>query len=106
MRDCLKQRVTCTIVRPDGRYVIGINQCDVDGLTECPRVTAGCKTGEGYELCGSVHAEVDAVNGAKFRCEDFSGSIAELEGHTWFCGPCQHELSAIGVKKFHLKAQA
>ncbi len=98
MTNCLKQQVQCTIIREDGSSYVGINQCAVDGLTECPRVTAGCKTGEGYDLCGSVHAEIAA-------CEEAKGSaaipgIAYLEGHTWFCGPCQHALQAVNVPIF------
>lgn len=100
MTNCLKQRVTCTIVRNDGRRYVGVNQCAVDGLSECPRVTAGCATGEGYELCGSVHAEVAAAKLAE-ESKDVPG-IAYLEGHTWFCGPCQHALTAVGVNTFHI----
>jgi len=102
MKDCLKQKVTVTIIRADGRRYTGVNQCDVDGKDVCPRVTAGCPTGTGYELCGSVHAEIAAAALAE-ESKDVPG-IAYVEGHTWFCGPCQHRLQEVGVSCFKIGA--
>jgi deoxycytidylate deaminase len=96
MRPCLKQLTRCVIVRDDGRRYEATNQCNVDGLSVCPRVTAGCVTGTGYELCGSTHAEANAAELAK----DSAGvaGTAYLYGHTWFCKECQDALTAVNVR--------
>lgn len=99
MNPCVKQLTRCVIVRDDGRRYEATNACDIpDEAVECPRVTAGCPTGEGYELCGSTHAE---ANTAALAAESKdAGGVAYLYGHTWLCGPCQHALQAVGVKTF------
>lgn len=66
MIPCLKQKTECVIIRADGRRYYASNECAVDGLDVCPRVTAGCQTGTGYELCGSTHAKRLAM------CSDIS----------------------------------
>ena len=103
MRPCLKQLTRCVIVRADGRRYEATNECEVDGLDTCPRVTADCPTGEGYELCGSTHAEANAAalaaDSAHIPGEAF------LYGHTWLCGPCQHALTAVGVSTFHVTGE-
>lgn len=95
---CIKQLTRCLIVRDDGRQYEATNQCAVEGLDTCPRVTAGCPTGEGYELCGSTHAEANAAFLAQ-QSKDVPGT-AYLSGHNWFCGPCQWALQAVNVKRF------
>lgn len=100
MRPCLKQTTRCTIVREDGRRYQATNLCDVDGLAECPRVAAGSLTGEGYELCGSTHAEQNAAALAA-ESSDVPGE-AWLEGHTWICKACQDALVAVNVRTFHI----
>lgn len=101
MKPCLKQLTHCVIIRVDGRRYEATNQCAVDGLDVCPRVTAGCETGTGYELCGSTHAE---ANAAKLAAEsaDVPGE-AYLTGHTWMCKPCQDALRAVNVHTFHIE---
>ena len=99
MRSCLKQLTRCVIVRPGTTFRYeATNQCDVDGLEVCPRVSAGCMTGDGYVLCGSTHAEANAAALAA-ESADFPG-VAYLYGHTWMCGPCQHALTAVNVRQF------
>lgn len=95
MRPCLKQETRCVIVRQDGRRYEATNACDVAGLTECPRVAAGCPTGTGYELCGSTHAEANAARLAA-ESRDVPGT-AYLTGHTWFCKDCQDLLRLMNV---------
>lgn len=101
MKPCLKQRTHCVIIRTDGRRYEATNECAVDDLTICPRVTAGSPTGTGYELCGSTHAE---ANAAKLAAEsaDVPGA-AYLTGHTWMCKPCQDALRAVNVHTFHIE---
>lgn len=104
MRPCLKQVVRCVIVREDGRRYEATNACAVDGLEVCPRVTANCPSGEGYELCGSTHAEANAARLAA-ESSDVPGE-AFVSGHTYLCGPCQHALTAVNVRTFHLGRDA
>lgn len=103
MVPCLKQKTRCVIVRADGRRYEATNLCAADGMDVCPRVTAECKTGTGYELCGSTHAEANAAALAK-KSADVPGE-AWLFGHTWFCGDCQHALTAVGVTTFHVTGE-
>ena len=98
MKPCLKQLTRCIVVLDDNRVFEATNECAVDGLDVCPRVTAGCPTGEGYELCGSTHAEANVA--AKIPEGNEVPGVALLYGHTWLCGPCQHALTAKGVRNF------
>lgn len=99
MKPCPKQKTMCIIIRKDSRHYMAYNECSVDGDV-CPRVTAGCETGTGYELCGSTHAE---ANAAKLAAEssDVPGH-AFLFGHTWICKACQDALTAVNVRTFHI----
>ena len=104
MRPCLKQQTRCVIVRADGRSYEATNQCAVDGLEKCPRVVAGCKTGAGYELCGSTHAE---ANAAKLAAESAHiPGTAYLYGHTYFCKECQEALAVVNVRHLCLPAES
>lgn len=100
MKPCLKQKTECVIIRADGRRYQATNLCAVDDLDICPRVMAGCKTGTGYELCGSTHAEANAAELAA-ESRDVPGE-AFLKGHTWLCKPCQDALMAVNVCTFHI----
>lgn len=109
---CLKQKTRCVIIVLDlipGQEELQVeefeayNSCHVDDAEECPRVSAGSKTGEDYELCGPPnHAEEEA---AKLILKTYpdgapDGSTAFLYGHTYLCGPCQEALVAAGVRHF------
>lgn len=109
---CLKQKTRCVIKVPvrntdTGETVLrsfeATNSCHIEGAEECPRVTAGAATGEGYDLCGPPnHAEQEA---AKFAAPYFpygvpQGAVAYLYGHTYLCKDCQDALTFLGVKTF------
>jgi deoxycytidylate deaminase len=106
MSICRKQVVTCSILAPSGEMVSATNSCTInEGVHECPRVTAGCKTGEGYDLCGPPkHAEEEAILKAQERGIDIEGGTAFLEGHDYFCPDCQKALIAAGVRCFNVCA--
>lgn len=104
MKPCLKQLTRCVIVRSDGTRYEATNECAVDGLTVCPRVTLGCPTGEGYEHCGSTHAEANAAALA-MESKHLDGT-AYLYGHTWFCKPCQDALVAVNVRTFSVTGKS
>lgn len=93
---CVKQRVFCTIIAPDGQRWKGENHCG-NPQTVCPR--ADMPTGVGYELCRDVcqqvgHAEVVAASMAGAGAQ---GAVAYIEGHTYACENCKATLFALGV---------
>lgn len=87
---CAKTRVRVTLTHPDGRSWAGENWCR-NPQPVCPR--------EGYDKCKTIcdqvgHAEEDALRVAG---EHARGCTASLDGHTYYCMPCQHKLYAAGV---------
>lgn len=105
---CLKQKTRCRIrtleEHGDEFYVRDFeatNSCHVEDAEVCPRVTAGSKSGEGYELCGPPnHAEQEAAKLILSVYPDGApeGSTAFLYGHTYLCQTCQEVLVAVGVR--------
>jgi deoxycytidylate deaminase len=97
--------MTVIILSNNEEVLVGYNQCSFsEGAIECPRVTAGCKTGEGYELCSpQTHSEVSA---AALVPEGNEGGIAFLYGHYWSCHDCQVALVAKGIKTIILTQKA
>jgi len=95
-KKCLKQVVTCRIDRDDGTSVLATNSCNVGNF--CPRVEAGSKSGEGYELCYSIHAEIVAAHLAEESSD--SPGHAYLWGHSYICKDCQDALRAVNVHTF------
>lgn len=98
--ECVKQSLMCVVERKDEKIFFGTNTCVTDGDGECRRVKAGCKTGEGYELCESIHSEINCVNAIKAYGGPVVEGVAYLYGHNWFCGPCQWALQEVGVNVF------
>lgn len=99
---CLKQPVTCFIVRADGRVFEGTNSCAPQNCGQphmvCPREFLGKQSGEDYELCDSTHAEIEAA-----KLAEGSASVpgeAFIFGHTYVCGPCQRRLAEVNVHRF------
>jgi hypothetical protein len=105
---CLKQKTRCVIRVLSDPWTLDItsfeatNSCHVEDAEVCPRVTAGSKSGEGYDLCGPpFHAEQEA---ARLLLETYpdgapnGGATAFLYGHTWMCQDCQEALVAAGVR--------
>ena len=102
---CLKQVVTCVIYTSDGQIFTATNLCACVGMSECPRVTAGAKTGEQYELCGPpIHAEEAAIKEMRLAGADGTGGVAVLYGHTYACGACQQALVAAGIRTITIAA--
>jgi len=99
MQPCLKVNTYCEIILADGTLIRGMNTCNVDGLDVCPRVTAGCKTGEGYELCNpQSHAEMTALAQLDPLIQ-YPGAIAMIwHQDNWSCGDCQRALVARGIR--------
>lgn len=97
---CLKQYTKC-VIEIGGRIYEGVNSCDIGDAEICPRVIAGAKTGEDYDLCGPPkHAE--QVAAAKVP-DGLKDGIATLLGHWWACRECQYALRIKGVDVIRLK---
>lgn len=111
MTACLKQKTRCRIAwfdndKQDWEFVEATNDCSVGDVTECPRVTLNCPTGEGYEHCSpQTHAEVATAALVPEELLD-RPKIAYLYGHNWFCGPCQWRLQEVGVRTFIITGEA
>jgi dCMP deaminase len=95
---CLRRNYGAVIVASDDHIVStgysgsprgARNCCEGD---ECPRNAAGCKPGEGYELCCSVHAEQNAI--IKAAPDEMIGATMYVSGAPYGgdgnvdCEPC------------------
>lgn len=100
---CFKQSVKAVIVTTDNQTFYGTNNIQNE-VSECPRVTLGCKTGEGYEHCKNTcnqneHAEVVAVRKAIKAGVSLKGASVYVSGHTYCCDNCTKVMKANGVEK-------
>ena len=101
--ECVKQPLVAMIITLDNKVVFGRNSISVN-VPECPRVTEGFKTGEGYHLCKEVcnqgsHAEVNAIEQAHKDSIDITDATLFLIGHTYCCSNCLNEMKLSGIKK-------
>lgn len=105
MGACRKQVVTCVIT--DERTGVSYEQtnlCRVGGDV-CPRVEAGYGTGEGYELCGTTHAEIMALRYAHYKGATLEGATARIYGHTYVCQDCREALREAGIKRILVRGK-
>ena len=101
---CIKQQVYAMVVTKKGFY-FGANWMLNNTLTVCPRVTAGCPSGTGYELCEEVcgqgteyHAERNAMKVVLEAGDTLEGAVLYLTGHTYCCDSCIAAMTKAGVK--------
>ncbi|MGC8622848.1 MAG: hypothetical protein ACP5SJ_03770 [Candidatus Micrarchaeia archaeon] len=133
--NCLKTQTAAAIVKEMEIRSIGTNSCAPEGhkygdkLEFCPRMSI--TTGEHYELCSPVHAEVMAcLNIREGRTsneigkyashlnppkelimsaftpqekEQLNGSYLYLLGHYWVCNNCKFFLGVVGIPESHIK---
>ncbi|HBF45507.1 MAG TPA: hypothetical protein DDW91_02985 [Shewanella frigidimarina] len=97
---CAKQKVVAILTAKSGQKFYGENSC-LNPQEVCPRDIAGCKTGEGYEMCKDIckqvsHAEVAAIKAAGTSSK---GGVIELYGHTYACDSCKFCAKENGVIK-------
>lgn len=102
---CLKQQVYAMIITEKGVY-FGANWMLNNKITVCPRVTEGCPSGTGYELCEEVcgqgtehHAERNAMLAVIEAGDTLEGASLYLTGHTYCCEYCITAMTEAGVKK-------
>lgn len=100
---CAKQVVTAVLITRDSKTHLGRNDVN-NPQAVCPRVTAGMKTGEGYELCKTVcqqpdHAEVSVIKAAIAAGSAVPGSVMFIYGHTYACEPCLSWCRHYGIER-------
>jgi len=102
---CLKIKTGAVIVKKGKTIGRGWNLCSPEGFKhgqkvgKCPRF--GLKTGENYELCKPIHAEVMAIlNTGLKNCR---GATMYLSGHWYACWHCQSLAYLAGIKEIKVK---
>jgi deoxycytidylate deaminase len=77
---------------------------------QCPRLLAGCKSGEGYELChlhdAEGHAEPMLMKAARDAGIDPTGGDVYMFGHWWCCEPCWKSMIDAGVRDVYVTDDA
>jgi len=71
----------------------------------CWRIVAAKPSGEGYELCGSVHAEIVALLEATRYGMCTQGATARIYGQTWVCPACLDALKEAGVERILIRGK-
>jgi hypothetical protein len=101
---CLKQQVYACLETVDGERFYGANWMLNNTVTVCPRVTEGCATGTGYNLCTEVcgqgpeyHAERQAIAACLEAGKSTVGATMYLTGHTYCCETCTAAMIDAGV---------
>ncbi len=76
----------------------------------CPRILAGCKTGEGYDLChlhdAEGHSEPMLMKVAREANIPTEGADVYMYGHWWMCEPCWNVLIDAGISDAYLVENA
>jgi len=101
MKQCLKQTTYAVIMKGGQLIATGSNAIHVD-MGECPRITGGFPSGEGYEHCKETckqkhHAEVAACIAAKAAGKETAGATLYLMGHTYCCDDCIKIMADHGI---------
>ena len=109
---CMRRHYGAVIVSDDGVVSTGYNgsargeeNCCDSG--QCERVRQNIPAGERYELCRSLHAEVNAIlEAGRSKCkgatlylygENVSPDDAEINIHP--CIMCMRTIKQVGIKK-------
>lgn len=76
----------------------------------CPRILAGCKTGEGYDLChlhdAEGHSEPMLMKAANEVGISTVGADVYMYGHWWMCESCWKVLIDAGIRDAYLVEDA
>ena len=108
MKRCLKQVVKASIVKEGITVVVAYNDITNEDVSQCPRM--GMPSGEGYEYCRHLckqqgHAEIQALNRARYLDIDVRGCTLILEGHSYVCEECQKQLIKEGITEWVLTSE-
>lgn len=113
---CLKRHYGAVIVKDDEIIATGYNGaprgrencCDIGS---CLRIKMGIPSGQRYEICRSVHAEMNAIISASRK--DMRGSTLYLVGvepdgsytkNTEPCSMCKRNIINAGIKNVIIKS--
>ena len=109
---CLRRKFGAIIVRNDSIISTGYNgaprgRCNCTDMGYCIREKLGIPRGERYELCRSVHAEMNAIIAASreemlgstlyLACRD--GQTNELVGDVSSCSMCKRHIINAGIER-------
>lgn len=76
----------------------------------CPRILAGCKSGEGYDLCHlhdtDGHAEPMLMAVAQAAGIETEGADVYMYGHWWCCEPCWKAMIDAGIRDVYVSEDA
>jgi hypothetical protein len=133
--NCVKTKTAAAVVKDGVIISMGNNLCSPNGyqygdvLQICPRMEI--KTGQNYELCSPIHAEVMASlhirrDRPQTELAEFAGHLVASEeriraafteeelvqlrgaqlylvGHYWACDGCVRFLSVVGIPKENIR---
>lgn len=96
-KTCMKHPVSVVIETPDMQHVLGWNGAPTKSKhKKCLR--KGYPSGEGMELCPTVHAEIRAITYAAKKGIKLEGSTMYLS--EWFpCDDCAKAVIEAGIKR-------
>ena len=98
---CLKVQTGAVIVKEGKIIGRGANLCSPNGFNHgkkvksCPRMNL--PSGEKYEICKPLHAELLAILDA--GAKNCRGAVMYLWGHYYACWHCQSIAHLVGIKE-------
>ncbi len=97
-KKCMKHPIAVVIETIDGRYIRGWNGPPTRGREHSECLRKGYPSGEGLELCPSVHAEKRAIGYAARKGVKLESGIIYL--NEWFpCADCAKSIIESGLSK-------
>lgn len=104
---CLKIQTGAVIVRNKKIIGKGANLCSPVGFNHgqkvqsCPRMNL--PSGEKYELCKPIHAEIVAILDAGPK--NCKGAVMYFYGHYYACWHCESVAHLVGIKEIKYKGE-
>jgi dCMP deaminase len=106
---CLKSMVGAVIVSPSLKIVSTGYNAPPHGVTDsitlgyCNKEKYGFKSGEGYEVCRSIHAEQNAIiQAGSIQCQN---AAIYIWGHSFICNFCKKFILQAGITKAILQKE-
>lgn len=97
-KTCMKHPVAAVIEMPEGKYVLGWNGTPTKGLEHNECLRKGYASGQGMNLCPTVHAERRAISHAARDGISLSGGTIYMG--EWFpCADCAKSIIEAGIVK-------
>ncbi|MBL7100801.1 MAG: cytidine deaminase [Nanoarchaeota archaeon] len=98
-KTCMKHPVVVVIETLNSEYIIGWNGAPSKGKKHDKCSRAGFPSGEGMELCPTVHAEIKAITHSAKKGIKIEGSTMYM--NEWFpCDNCAKAIIEAGIEKF------